>query len=342
MAKKLTFAIIITLLIGLLIRVLIHSGTFKNIKPQFQGTVLQSWKAPYGPEDLDMVYSKNHLIFSATDRRKGGSDQDGLYFVDLNKSNPTPEKIKDNYPGQMHPHGIFVLEEDSTTFVFVVNHQEPRDYIDKFVYDEGRLELISSYTDELIQGANDVAAITSNVFYATRDHGFKKGWKRTLEDYLILPLAKVVRFKEGKFSVVADGFQYANGINYSPDGSTLYVAETTGRRLNVFDIDEKHNLHLVQKIPTYTGVDNIDVDKKGKLWIGCHPKLLAFVAHAKDINNLSPSQVLKIDPENNYSIEEIVMDDGTAFSGCSTALMHEDVLYTGVVFDPIIWRGKLK
>lgn len=342
MIKRITALIILSTLIFLLARILIHSGTFKNIDPQFRGRVLEPLKVPYGPEDLDMDYKRNHLIFSAADRRAGGSEQDGIYFVDLNNSDALPQKIPHNYSGQLFPHGIFVLEEDSTTYVFVVNHQQTRDYIEKFIYNGNSLELVSRYTDELIQGANDVAALNANLFFVTRDHGFTKGWKRTLEDYLILPLAKVIKCNQGVFSIAVDGLQYANGINYSSDKSTLYVAETTGRNLRIYNINENYDLKLEKKIRVKTGVDNIDVDPEGKLWIGCHPKLLAFVAHAKNKKNLSPSQILMVDPEQNYAIEEIVMDDGSAFSGCSTALMHDNVLYAGVVFDPVIWRGKLK
>ena len=288
-----------------------------------------------------MDYKRNHLVFSSADRRNGGSGSDGIYRIDLNDSDNSPQKVLDNYPGQLYPHGIFVLEQDSTTYIFVVNHQKTGDYIEKFIYNGQAIEHISSYTHTLIQGANDVAALHPDLFYVTRDHGFVNGWKRTLEDYLILPLAKVIKCDMGNFTIAADGLQYANGINYSADKSTLYVAETTGRTLRIYNIGTDHELILEQKIATGTGVDNIDVDEDGKLWIGCHPKLLAFVAHAKEGKNLSPSQIIRIDPTEDYRIEEVVMDDGSAFSGCSTALYHNRILYAGVVFDPVIWRGKL-
>jgi arylesterase/paraoxonase len=262
-------------------------------------------------------------------------------MVDLNMDDQVIQKLEDDYPGQLYPHGIFVQEIESTTYVWVVNHQETQDYIEKFTYNGKALTHVSSFTDPLIQGANDVCALKDNLFYVTRDHGFTKGWKQKIEDYLILPIAKVILFNDDRFYEVADGLQYANGINVSPDKKELYVAETTGRNIRIYNILEDYSLMHTRKISTNTGVDNIDIDENGRLWIGCHPKLLAFVAHSKDPANLSPSEVIMIDPHQDFDINIIFVNEGKGFSGCSSAIYHNNILYAGVVFDPVIWRGRI-
>jgi arylesterase/paraoxonase len=86
------------------------------------------------------------------------------------------------------------------------------------------------------------------------------------------------------------------------------------------------------------------VDAEGNLWIAAHPKLLAFVGHAKDSLKRSPSQVLKLTPKagSDYAVEEMWMDAGDQLSGSSIALRHRDELYVGGVFQPRVIRIGLK
>jgi arylesterase/paraoxonase len=337
--KKIILIGLAIVLIVVLARLVFYSGMLREVSNEFLGQELASWEAPAGPEDLDLDYKRNHLLISSADRRNAGSSSDGIYMVDLSMDGQVIKKIKDDYPGQLYPHGIFVQELDSTTYVWVVNHQETQDYIEKFTYNGKVLTHLASYTDPLIQGANDVCALKEDLFYVTRDHGFAKGWKQKIEDYLILPIAKIIVYNEGRFYKVADGLQYPNGINVSLDQKQLYVAETTGRNVRVYNILDDYSLTQTRKISMKTGVDNIDIDEKGRLWIGCHPKLLAFVAHSRDPANLSPSEIIMIDPNQEYSIKEIFLNEGEGFSGCSSALYYNKTIYAGVVFDPVIWRG---
>ena len=102
-------------------------------------------------------------------------------------------------------------------------------------------------------------------------------------------------FYDGQeFTVAAADLAYANGINISRDGTVLYVAETVGEKIALFTRNTDTNeLMFQQSLDMDSGIDNIELDSKGNLWIGSHPKLLTFTRHAKNAEKLSPSQVLK-------------------------------------------------
>ncbi len=94
-------------------------------------------------------------------------------------------------------------------------------------------------------------------------------------------------------------------------------------------------LTLQAEIDVDTGPDNIEIDANGNLWIGAHPKLLTFVAYAKDADKLSPSQALRIHrAEGGYDVTEVFLSEGDDISGSSVAAWRQGRLLIGSVFDP--------
>ncbi|MCC5866270.1 MAG: SMP-30/gluconolactonase/LRE family protein [Wenzhouxiangella sp.] len=151
-------------------------------------------------------------------------------------------------------------------------------------------------SDALLISPNDVIAIDHERFYFTNDHGSPPGFRRTLEGYLRLPWSNVVYFDGEVFRVAAEGLTYANGINLSPDGRHLYVAEVTRSRVREYRRDPATGrLEEKRRLNIGFGVDNIEVDPvSGDLWIGGHVKLLSFVRHMNSPAVPAPSQVVRI------------------------------------------------
>ena len=65
---------------------------------------------------------------------------------------------------------------------------------------------------------NDIVAVGPEHFYGTNDHYFVSPLLKSWELYLGLALSYVVYYSPNEVKVVADGFDFANGINISPDG----------------------------------------------------------------------------------------------------------------------------
>jgi arylesterase/paraoxonase len=230
--------------------------------------------------------------------------------------------------------------------LFVINHQQSgRQVVEKFKWQNDSLEHIESIEDSLIMTSpNDLVAVDERRFYVTNDHYYMKGPQRVLEEYLQRAISYVNYYDGNTFRTVAEGIGYANGINQSPDGHYIFVAACTGRSIFVYKKDEAGSLTKIEEINVGTGPDNIDFDEEGNLLVACHPQLLKFVAHAKDVKKHSPSQVLKIkfNGPDDFTVNEVLLNDGFTYSGSSIAVTYGNTLLIGSVFEPSLLYCTLK
>ncbi len=348
MFKKKWFRVAVTLLFVLAFLVLKtyrDAGEFKTIQA-IGGQECRLIDGVQSSEDIT-IHPKTGMAFISSDDRRafvlGQTSQPGaIYGFDL--TNPEPELVNltPTLPFEFHPHGIGLYIDDSdSTWLFVVNHRDDASYVEIFRYDGNQLLHVESVHGERMHSPNDVLPVGPRQFYVTNDHGNTSKLGRLLEEYLQLARSNLLYYDGRSFREVAGGFGYANGVNMSPDGSQVYVAATTSKAVFVFDRDPRSgNLTPRQRIDLGTGVDNIEVDANGDLWIGAHPKLLTFVAYSKDANKLSPSQVVRIRwrGPGNFDIHYIYASDGRPLSGSSVAAVWGEHLLIGSVFDPaFLW-----
>ena len=109
------------------------------------------------------------------------------------------------------------------------------------------------------------------------------------------------------------------------------------RQLYIYDRNPStHEISLKETIALHTGLDNVELDVAGRLYIAAHPKLLTYVKHAKDAAYLSPSQVLRLQARSGsgYRVDEIYLDSGAEISGASVAAVSGSRMLIGSVFDP--------
>jgi arylesterase/paraoxonase len=347
--KKFKISILLFLLFVLAFvgKTLLDSGYFKTIKPHFNGTV-QVVEGITGAEDLTIDQETGLAFLSSDDRRSnraGKFVQGAIYTLDLKQTSPLPQRIPGDLPRDFHPHGISLFKTtDGRKLLFVINHSKGKQLVEIFEFDGKKLLHLESIKHSLITSPNDILAVGKRSFYISNDHGYPRGFQRMAEEYLRLPLANVIYFDGQKASVAADGIVYANGINMSTDEQTLFVSSTIGQKILVYKRDAfSGRLTEEDEIPCQTGVDNIEKDGQGNLWVGCHPQMLAFVAHAKDVNKRSSSQVLKISyaGKKKYQLEEIYMNDGNPISGSSVGAVYGNQMLVGAVFDSKVLLAKL-
>ena len=326
-------------------KLLVDAGTFKTISNDSKGEVVELYREAFGTEDLDIDYDSGILFVSSTNRwalRSNEQVEGAIYKLEID-SGQTLTPIPHTYSSEFNPHGISFLQSDTSQFLFVVNHNSDGNFIEKFRYYNDTLYHEMSYQDEQMCCPNDVVAIDQNSFYVTNDHSaMGKKW-RFLEDYLRVPMSYVLYFDGAYFSKVIERVSYANGINVSNDGTYLYLTATTSGKMYTYSIEEDGMLVLESTTKLKTGVDNIHVDPSGNIWIGAHPKLLDFVMHSSDPVRLSPSQVLKLTPMDDfeYEIDQIYLNDGSEISGSSVALPYNEEVFIGVVFENKLLRIKL-
>jgi arylesterase/paraoxonase len=324
---------------GFVLQLLWAAGQFKTLEPHFAGGCTPVAGLP-GPEDLTVHPRTGIAYISAADRRSvfaGGPGRGALYAYDLKVDSPRLVNLTPAADEDFHPHGLSLYAgDDGQDTLYAINHAGGRHTIE--VYDLVGIKLFHRETlsDPLLVTPNDLVAVDRDRLYVTNDHASAGGFARTLEDYLRRSISTVVYYDGERFVEAASGIRYPNGINVSPDGGTLFVGSTTGGSVLIFGIDpESGALEPRGEIPIGSGVDNLEVDEEGDLWIGAHPKLLTFVQHAGDASRISPSQIIRVsDPATDAPVvDEIFLSLGADLSGSSVGAVYRDRLLIGAVLD---------
>ncbi len=323
---------------GFILQTLHAAGQFKTLEPHFSGSC-RVVPSIIGAEDITVHPRTGIAYISSADRRAilaGGPGHGAIYAYDLKIDSPEFENLTPGADAHFHPHGInLYVGDDGQDVLYVVNHARGRHTIEIYDLVGSGLSHRGTLSDPLMTSPNDLLAVGRDQLYVTNDHANPPGFSRTLEDYLRRSISTVVYHDGKRFIEAASGLRYPNGISTSRDGETLYVA-STGGLLFVFGIDPSSGmLERREAIEIGTGLDNIEVDEKGDLWIGAHPKLLTFVKHAADASRISPSQVIRIgDPDTDARlVEEVLLSLGEDLSGSSVAAVYGDRLVVGSVMD---------
>ena len=286
-----------------------------------------------GAEDFTINYEDGFMIISQDDRvgrRDGNATQGHLYYLDLDSGDFQPKKLTSNHKLKFYPHGISLLKLDSAHYqILVVNHARGHT-IERFeLFGDDSLVYMATYRDETMISPNDVVALDKESFYFTNDHGYTSYWGRMAENYLGLAVSNVV-FYDGKYREVASGISYANGINISKDRSQVLVASPRSFSLKYYNIEENSDLSFDHSLDVETGIDNIELDEDGNLWMGAHPSLLAFTSYAVGKKEIAPSEVIKVTGD---KVESLYENDGELVSASSVAAPYKDLLFIGTVMD---------
>jgi len=335
-SKWLVFIFII-LIITFIANIFISTGFFRTIENKFEGEIIKKIELP-GAEDITISYQDDFALISSTDRSvypPFKQEIGGIYFMNLKDNNYKIKSLTSDLPIPFAPHGISMVKSDSTYKVIAVNHTTKGHSLEVFKLIGGELIYKETLKDSLMVSPNDVVIVDNDNFYFTNDHKYTKGIGRLMEDYAGLALSNVVYFDGQNYQIVAEGIAYANGINFDAKRNLLYVASPRKFLIKVYSRNNDGTLNFIEDIPCGTGVDNIELDVHGKLWIGGHPNLLRFAAYAKNKEKTSPSEILTIDYRGlkDYSIEQIFLDTGDIMSSASVATSYKNIILTGNVKD---------
>ena len=343
---KITASAILIAVVFQTIRTLWAAGAFKTIHPHSEEE-MSLLPGMTGAEDITIDPTTGQALISSFDRRNrlaGKTKKGAIYALDFQANPPVFKDLtRDFDQADFGPHGISLYEDpvDSTRWLFVVNHRMEGHFIEIFQRTDSSLVHRETISSELFLSPNDVVGVGKREFYFTNDHGSRGGISQ-LKDFLMIGTGQVGYFDGNTVKTLDKGLLYANGINLSKDGQYVLVACTTGRSINVY---QRQPFELASTIDCGTGVDNIELDEAGNLWVGAHPKLLAFLNHAKDGSKKSPSQVLKIvfqGPDSPSVVKEIYLNDGAPLSGSSVAAVFQNHLLVGTVFEDGVLAGKME
>ncbi len=320
----------------------LRAGEATTLTPIFEGTC-EAWTGYVGAEDMVRDSATGRVYVSGEDRRalrRGDSVRGAIWSVGIDSPGERVD-LTGGAPTDFHPLGIDLhVGADGVNRLFVVNRASIGHRVEVYrVKSDGSLDLERTFSGDLLENANDVAAAGPAAAYVSIDKASPTGsFGEVLEGVFDRPNGMIVRVDADGATVVADNLKYANGLALSEDGATLYAAETLGKRLNFYDIGEDGGLSIRDRVRLGTGLDNITRDDAGRLFIAAHPKLLTFaLGHAKSANKDSPSQVVVVDPANEV-VDQVFLSLGADISGSSVALVDVAArrMLVGSVYEPHI------
>ncbi len=331
--------IVLTLIVGVSWfwwRTMSWTGELTTLSAHYDGTC-ESVEGIYGAEDI-VIDHENNLAYVSSHDRRNPETKGSIWVLPTNAPGEAHALTLTGYDAErFSPHGVDLwVGADGVRRLFVIDHGDwSLNRVVIFRVEDDALVFERAIANPLIKRPNDIAAASQSAFYVTNDLGAGYDSQGEFFEVLFRQVKGNLVYHDGsKASIVADKIGYANGVAVSNDGSSVYLGAIIDQSVRFFSRDVASGaLTLVDEIVLGTGVDNIDVDEEGVLWIGAHPKLLTFSKHAKNEADRSPSQIIRADPVNK-TIKEIYLSHGDPLSGASVGAHSDGTLLIGGVFDP--------
>jgi len=339
MKKFLLFLLLVLVFVGsFLAYIFSTTGFFRKVESSNDfGPIHQTIALP-GVEDMAIARVDSLLILSVDDRaarREGKEGLKGLYLIDLRDPSFVPVSLTDQLDFPFFPHGISIFQLDSAKYgLMAINHVEGKHSVEHFILEGKNLTHQKTITDPNFISPNDLVMVAPDQFYYSNDHGYTDGLGVFAENYIGFKASNVGYFNGESAEKKVGRIGYANGIQFDATKQFLYVASVRAFQVKVYQVDENWDLTHLEDIPVGTGVDNIELDPSGNLWVGAHPNLLQFASYAAGKKPTAPSEVIQISYTSEKStVKSIFTDTGTTISGSSVALPWGDLLFIGNVMD---------
>ena len=329
---KIIFGVLVTLIVVTVIG-LWGFLRFSGDEPHFAGTC-EVLELDVSAEDIQVDRERGFAYLSLISRAalaRGEPVQGWVGRVDLNADTLTVEPALIDPPGHLRPHGLSLyIDEHGQRTLALINHPVNRgvdpEHVELFTEEvPGRFRHVRTFTDELIARPNDLVAVGPEQYYVANDSPPNSGL-----------VTKLIYVDHDNARVVADGIRSGGGINATPDGSRIYVAETYGKAIRVLQRDPADgSVETINEIDIGTSPDNIDVAADGSLWIGAHSSIPKLVMHFI-LGTDAPSQVLRInvDASGNANVEEIYLNRGEEISTSSVGATYGNKLLIGSITAP--------
>lgn len=353
---------LLVLALSALLRTLLLTGDLRNIRSDSVMSCLRVDPID-GAEDMVADRENGIIYLSSCNRRlpdgmideghrnplhcmnqDGSAGRGKILRLDPNGPFTPSGDLTGGIPSDFHPHGLDLhITPDGEEFLFVVNHAKAGERIEIFkVEANGDLSHIETASDPLIVNPNDVAALGSRSFYVTNDGRHPWGSREQLiEHFSRQDHGNIILWDAGRARIIDQGYSFSNGINLSRDGNSVYILESTDRRLSVAarkpETSELSFSSENSAVIFNTAPDNVDVDEEGLLWIAGHSKGLQFRRHQLDPDQSAPSQIFVVDV---ISVKKgkvkggiVHASQGQDISGASIALRYGDRVFIGAPYE---------
>ena len=125
-----------------------------------------------------------------------------------------------------------------------------------------------------------MVAVSARKFYVVNDTGAENTFERSLEMLLSVGMSALVYFDGNNFISPLKDLKSSAGINVSLEKNELYIGETLGKSIRIYDLNNDLSLGILKDtIDLDGGADNIDIDEKNKIWVANHINSISLIKH---------------------------------------------------------------
>ncbi|NKB44351.1 MAG: hypothetical protein GKS03_08750 [Alphaproteobacteria bacterium] len=344
----LTIGGVIILVTMVAVSFLVRGGAFRTVAAISPGQCHPVELSSGSAEDLQIDRSSGTAYLSVLDRRgivEGKIVSGTILALSLNTRDSIPGSALSSQPDSFRPHGLSLFNStDGSQTLVVINHAENGEYLEIFEKqaDQQLFDHAETLSTPLLREPNDIVAIGPRKFYIANDSGATNGIERAAEMLLGIGLSPLIYFDGSNFSIVVDDLKSSGGINVSQDLSEIYVGETGGESIRIYGINEDGSLASLQRtIGIQAGVDNVDVDASGDLWIANHTNTLALVKHFGNSDSPAPTQVQKLKLTGEVELQTIYENAGDQFSAGSVGARFDGELLIGSITERKLLRCQI-
>ena len=317
-----------------------------------------------GIEDLVYAPATQRVYLSAYDRealaeavnnRADNLPGGAIYALDISTllaGSQGPIDVRDMTPQRldgalMHPHGIAAGPDGQVAAVDrgysrIEGAWRMKVRILTFAPDGDRLQPTGLVRHAALCRSNDLAYMGPSTLLVTADHGACGQLGRLFEDVLGLANGELVRIDnptvDPKVRVVVDGLAYPNGVAVAHKHDRVYVAETRGRRIAVFnrtELSRAHKMPVVTRVELSGGPDNLNMDHEGRVLAATHVSLWRFALARYGWFGIShaPSRILAYTPKTGSTINLLAPRDMEQIAAATSAVVVPGALIVSSVID---------
>jgi arylesterase/paraoxonase len=330
------FALLVLVAGGAIGYTLLSFNQFSEVENRFAGSC-SPVTGVAGPADIETYGAVGRAFVASLDRRQDGA-RGAIYSISIDDPLAS-ENWRDRTngaPAAFRPLGLSFYEEGETRRLFVVNGATKS--VEIFAVNaEGDLKHLETIVERRLTSPNDVVAIGPRSFYVTNDvDAGRASLLGKIEFLTRAATGKVFYFDGVAMRLAADGLRFANGVAASGDGARLFVAETTGPSLRIFDRDLETGVLTLSRVETLPAApDNLNIAWDGALWIAAQPKPLLTTIAERNEQLAAPSLVLRYVDKVGVAapMTEIFANKGDLISTASVAAVAGRRVLIGALFD---------
>jgi len=305
--------------------------------PSYDLNVLESLcllPTGYGPEDIvvDSLNTPPRLLVSCASRRLEYPAYGEIEAIDPAKGKRFVMK-RIGEPGGLtfRPHGISLVKAGEIQYLYVISHDDQKGIhpIIQYLVDGDSLIFVKMLNIRLLVSPNALQAFPDGSLLVCNDAAVRNSMK---EKIFGSKRGNILYYDGlGNWSIVADKLGMPAGLIGM--GNRIFVSAALENKLYSYRFIDGQ-LTDKEQVCRIKGPDNIRIHNDN-LIITSHSKTIKFIRHTKNKSRKSPSLVLSVNPRTGISTQ-LFYDNGKLISAASVALIFNNQLVIGQIFEPYI------